>query len=80
MLDIGKTYCYNGGCPMTISTTKRVMKMSDLIKIVKNHGISYKVQKERLFVLESYCKNGEHFQDWIECPNNKKDLYLWLGY
>jgi hypothetical protein len=54
--------------------------MAELIKIVKNHGISYKVQMERLFILECYAKDGKHFQEWIECPKDKKDLYSWLGY
>jgi hypothetical protein len=54
--------------------------MADLIKIVKNHGISYKVQMEKLFILECYAKDGEHFQEWIECPKTKKELYLWLNY
>jgi hypothetical protein len=54
--------------------------MAELIKIVRNHGIPYKVLAEKLFVLECYCKDGNHFQEWIECPKKKKVLYSWLGY
>lgn len=54
--------------------------MADLIKIVKNHGIFYKVKMEKLFILECYSKDGKHFKEWIECPKEKKDLYSWLGY
>lgn len=54
--------------------------MANLIRIVKNHGVSHKVIAEKLLILDCYSKDGEHFQEWIECPNSEKELYLWLGY
>lgn len=54
--------------------------MANLVRIVKNHGVSCKVIAEKLLILDQYSKDGEHFEEWIEAPKTVKELYSWLGY
>ena len=57
------------------------MSLSNMMKILDQHSIHYKVIDERIIADNSYTLNGITHDDSIDLTDfSKKQLYYWLGY
>lgn len=48
------------------------------VTILEKHGIAWKFENSRLYVLSVACKDSLESSEWL--PIDNKNVYNWLGY
>lgn len=57
------------------------MANNTIIKILKAHCITYKIDNNRVIADDVYTQNGVTYTNTIDVTDyTKKQLYTWLGY